>query len=125
MNVENIIREYVSGLAEEAQAQIQIDVANLEVVEFPCTEDDYVKLAVDATLMEDPIEALRAGLEAHAWVMTRESVKKEGNRIVDIFVDGDKDEALLTYAGNVWEEGLEYIKQMQNKKLVEMLIEKT
>jgi len=125
LNVENIIREYVRDLAEEAQAQIQIDVTDIELMEFPCTEDDYVKLAVEAALMDNPVEALRAGLEAHAWVMTRESVKKEGNRIVDIFVEGNGSEELLSYAGNVWEEGLGYIKEAQNKKLVEMLIEKT
>ncbi len=122
MMLENIIHKYVFELAEEAQAQIQTSVADIKTVEYPCTEDDYVKLAVEATLMKDPIEALSAVLAAHAWVMTRESIKKEGNRITYIFVEGNGSEEMLSYAGNIWEEGMGYIKEMQNKKLVEMII---
>ena len=120
--LEDIIHKYVSDLAEEAVAQIQTSVADIKAVEYPCTEDDYVKLAVEATLMKDPVKALTAVLAAHAWVMTRESVKKEGNRVTYIFVEGNGNEALLSYAGNMWEEGMGYIKEMQNKKLVEMII---
>ena len=109
--IENIIHKYVCQLAEEAQDQIQTKVENIETVEFPCTEDDYVKLAVEATLMEDPIKALNKALEAHAWVMAREYAKTQPD--YDVFDIG---------AGlKLWNRAMNIAKQNQNKKFVDMI----
>ena len=112
INIENIIHEYVCDLAEEAQAQIQTNVEDIESVEFPCTEDDYVKLAVEATLMKDPIEALNSALKAHAWVMTREDVKLHPDYNVFDALGGI----------GLWDRAMNITKQNQNKKLVDMII---
>lgn len=115
MNIDNIIHEYVIELAEEAQAQIQTKASDIESVEFPCTEDDYVKLAVEATLMEDPIEALNAALGAHAWVMAREYAKLQPEyNVFDI-----------TAGMELWDKAINITKQKQNKKLVKMIIGET
>jgi len=121
MMLENIIHDYVCDLAEEAQAQIQTDVADIRAVEYPCTEDDYVKLAVEATLMEDPIKSLSAILEAHSWVMTRERVKGRGREFIKMFLNNPNEE-ILENAENMWEEEELLTHILQNKKFVEMII---
>lgn len=110
--IENLIHEYVRQLAEEAQRQIQTDAEDIETVDFPCIENDYVKLAVDATLTEDPVEALNTVLEAHAWVMAREYAKEQADYdVYDI------------YGGlELWNRAMTITKQNQNKKLVDMII---
>ena len=110
--IENIIHEYVRELAEEAQRQIQTDVEDIETSDFPCTEDDYVKLAVEATLMEDPVKALNTVLEAHAWVMSREYAKEQTD--YDVFN--------IAAGLNLWDRAMTITKQNQNKKLVDMII---
>lgn len=126
--IEDIIHKFVHELGEEAQSQIQIKANDIESVEFPCTENDYVKLAVEATLMEDPIEALNAVLEAHAWVMTREDIKEEGGMIVERLLDSSdvlSKQELLDMSTNLWEGSLQWVKEAQNKKLVNMIIGET
>lgn len=113
--IQDTIHEYVRQLAEEAQAQIQVKAADIEAVEYPCTEDDYVKLAVEATLMEDPIEALNSVLEAHAWVMAREYAKLQPD--YDVF---NIDAGL-----KLWDRAISIVKQNQNKKLIGMIIGET
>ena len=123
--IENIIHEFVRELAEEAQRQIQTDVNDIKTVDFPCTEDDYVKLAVEATLMEDPVKALCTVLEAHAWVMTREMVKVEGRHIVEDLIRFAEENTPwddLVINRNTWDDAESQVKESQNKKLVEMII---
>ncbi len=125
--IDKIIPRYVKELAEEAQAQIEVKAANIESVEFPCTEDDYVKLAVEATLMKDPIEALTAVLEAHAWVMTRETLKEYGIDTVRLLLiePFGANEEILERSCNLWNETKIEIQIKQNHKLVNMIIGET
>ena len=115
MNIESLIYEYVNELAEEAQAQIQTNVTDIDSVECACTEDDYVKLAVEATLLKDPVEALNAALEAHSWVMAREYAKDQSDYNVFDMNAGMK----------LWERAMGIVKRDQNVKLIKMITGET